>query len=66
MLSAISFNLDQSKILSSGNELKVLAYKLNVAKIALFAFYHLQIISSFHDPKKGGFLKHCGKMRTFW
>ena len=49
MSSAICFNLDQSKILSSGNGLKDLR----------LTFYHT--IPTFNNLEKEAFGKHCGK-----
>ena len=49
MLTAICFNLDQSKILSSGNGLKVWT---NVVKMTWSLFHHLVVDSGKYLPKK--------------
>ena len=55
MLSAIRFNLDQSEILSSGNELWK---KLGRTLTLCHAF------PSFNHPEKESFWKHCGNRKN--
>ena len=59
MPSAICSNLDQSKILSSGN-----GFISSILSAEARTLYHT--IKTLNDPEKGSFRKPCGQWRKCW
>ena len=61
---AISFNLDQSKILSSGNGLKSSLFTRKSNYVHDLRLAHSHTMTPFDASGKEGFWKHCGKRRN--